>query len=272
MELDLFDYQLTGSIPPEIGELTNLTYLRLSYNDLTGEIPSWIGNLTSLTLLDLGSNLLSGEIPSEIGNLTNLERLELLNNQLSGEIPSEIGSLTNLTELWLGWNQLSGEIPSEIGSLTNLTALGLYNNQLTGEIPQAVCDLLESNNLDMGYILNGNDLTNTCDGNSCDVTTINDVEWTLDEYTFSNTSLTATGVITNVGDPTILAPWSVEAEFYSDSTFTLILGGNQQLFNMNLQSGVSSYWTLSYSSTDIVESNYPNFAIKNFRAFINTCE
>ena len=52
--------------------------------------------------------------------------------------------------------------------------------------------------------------------------TINDVEWTLNEYTFSNTTLTATGMITNTGATTILATWWVEAEFYSDSTFSIV--------------------------------------------------
>ena len=99
--------------------------------------------------------------------------------------------------------------------------------------------------------------------------TINDVEWTLNEYTFSNTTLTATGMITNTGDTTILATWWVEAEFYSDSTFTLILGGDQQPFSVNLQSGVSTQWTLNYSDPDKAESDYPNFAINNFRAFIS---
>ena len=99
--------------------------------------------------------------------------------------------------------------------------------------------------------------------------TINDVEWTLNGYTFSNTTLTATGMIANMGDTTILARWGVEAEFYSDSTFTLILGGTQQSFNVNLGSGVSKQWTLNFSDSDIVESNYPNFAINNFRAFIS---
>ena len=99
--------------------------------------------------------------------------------------------------------------------------------------------------------------------------TVNDVEWTLNGYTFSNTTLTATGMITNMGDTTIIATWGVEAEFYSDSTFTLILGGEQQFFNVNLGSGVSKQWTLNYSDPDIVESNYPSFAINNFRAFIS---
>ena len=46
--LDLYNSILTGSIPPEIGNLTNLTFLSLRINQLTGEIPSEIGNLTCL--------------------------------------------------------------------------------------------------------------------------------------------------------------------------------------------------------------------------------
>ena len=58
---------------------------------------------------------------------------------------------------------LSGGIPTEIGELTDLTILHLYSNQLTGEIPQEVCDLMESNNLNMVYILDDNNLINTCE-------------------------------------------------------------------------------------------------------------
>ena len=87
----------------------------------------------------------------------------LSSNELTGEIPSEIGNLTNLTYLHLSVNQLTGSIPSEIGNLTNLIQLQLQYNQLTGEIPQAVCDLIESNPLNMNFILNGNNLINTCD-------------------------------------------------------------------------------------------------------------
>jgi hypothetical protein len=106
--------------------------------------------------------------------------------------------------------------------------------------------------------------------------TIDHVDWSIGTtenpagYSYTNQSLQVTGMITNTGDTTILAPWSVEAEFYSDSTFTLILGGDQQSFNVNLQSGVSIQWTLSYSDPDKVEfESYPYFAIDNFRAFIS---
>jgi Leucine-rich repeat (LRR) protein len=89
-ELDLSNNQLTGSIPPEIGNLTNLTQLYLYHNQLTGSIPSEIGNLTNLTELNLYNNQLTGSIPSEIGNLTNLIELNLYDNQLTGEIPESI--------------------------------------------------------------------------------------------------------------------------------------------------------------------------------------
>ena len=78
------------SIPPEIGQLTNLTTLGLHSCYLTGGIPPEIGNLVNLTWLDLGENQLTGEIPSEIGNLTNLTWLGLEFNKLSGQIPESI--------------------------------------------------------------------------------------------------------------------------------------------------------------------------------------
>ncbi len=82
-----------GSIPPEIGCLTNLTHLILYDNPLTGSIPPEIGNLTNLTNLTLHSNQLTGEIPQEVCDLIdsnnhwpswwNIERNILDGNELT---------------------------------------------------------------------------------------------------------------------------------------------------------------------------------------------
>ena len=109
--LNLYSNQLTGEIPPEIGQLTNLTWLNLGNNQLTGEIPSEIGQLTNLESLVLNSNQLTGEIPPEIGNLTNLINLYLSENQLTGEIPVEICNQGDSTPI-VGDNQLCPPYPS----------------------------------------------------------------------------------------------------------------------------------------------------------------
>ena len=156
--LDLSGGNLTGPIPPEIGNLTNLRFLDLSYNRLTGPIPPEIG-LTNLAYLDLSRNRLTGPIPPEIGNLNLLGvwggPLDLSYNQLTGPIPPEIGNLTSLRWLELSYNQLTGPIPPEIGNL-NILSLGLNNNRLTGPIPPEIGNLtglggVNSPYLDLSY-------------------------------------------------------------------------------------------------------------------------
>ena len=142
--------QLTGEIPTELGSLTNLQDLRLFYNQLTGEIPTELGTLSNLQGLLLYGNQLTGEIPAELGTLTNLQDLRLSNNQLTGEIPTELGNLSNLARLWLSNNQLTGEIPAELGTLTNLQELLLSGNQLAGAIPTELGNLSNLEWLDLG--------------------------------------------------------------------------------------------------------------------------
>ena len=135
---------LFGTLPPELGNLSKLTYIYISSNHLSGGIPAELSRLTELTTLLLGNNELTGNIPRELGSLANLTRLLLNSNQLSGAIPPELGNLANLTELNLGWNRLTGEIPSDLGNLSKLERLTLTVNQLTGCVPANLEDQLTS--------------------------------------------------------------------------------------------------------------------------------
>ena len=139
----LRENNLSGTIPPEIGNLKLMSSLHLSLNELTGDIPSQIWQLTELTILDLQSNKLTGTIPPEIGNLKLLGFLYLAGNELTGEIPPELGGLTALHVLSLGENKLTGEIPLGIGNLKLLNTLDLSSNDLTGAIPPELGELTE---------------------------------------------------------------------------------------------------------------------------------
>ena len=109
-----------------------VAYLYLGENNLVGTIPPELGNLSELISLELGENQLTGGIPAELGSLSNLEVLVFWDNQLTGGIPVELGSLSNLNVLALSGNQLSGTIPAELGNLSSLQALFLDDNQLDG--------------------------------------------------------------------------------------------------------------------------------------------
>ncbi len=148
--LDLHDNQLAGEIPSDLGRLEHLAGLSLSGNQLSGSIPPELGRLARLEWLDLGGNQLSGEIPSEFGRLENLADLVIPGNALTGEIPSELGRLENLTDLNLHGNALTGEIPSELGRLKNLSRLGVGVNQLSGSIPPELGDLENLTALSLG--------------------------------------------------------------------------------------------------------------------------
>lgn len=129
---------LVGSIPEEIGNLTELYTLDLSGNTLTGEIPSSIGNMHILGYLYLNNNQLTGSIPQEIGNLSDLRACYIYENQLMGNIPSKFGNLINLEYCYLFGNQLTGEVPETLSRLTKLQAMDFSDNMLGGDVPEAV--------------------------------------------------------------------------------------------------------------------------------------
>ncbi len=129
----------------------HVVYLGLFSNALKGSIPSELGNLTELEMLILYDNYLSGPLPTELGNLASLTHLRLYNNQLSGTIP-DLSNLVSLTDLVLKSNRFSGPFP-DLGGLSNLRILYLSCNLLSGEVPYAVTELgnLRPYSTDLGY-------------------------------------------------------------------------------------------------------------------------
>ncbi|MCD7455144.1 hypothetical protein HAX54_027220 [Datura stramonium] len=88
-------------------------------NRLTGEIPSTLTNLTNLTYLSLSFNLLTGSLPTEFGLHYNLKNLTASNNLLEGSIPSSITNCSHLLVLTVAYNRITGKIPNGLGQLDN---------------------------------------------------------------------------------------------------------------------------------------------------------
>ena len=155
VRLELSSNDLSGELPAELGQLSELQWLRMSYNQLSGVIPAELGRLGSLVTLRLTRSQLSGEIPAALGQLANLEGLYLNFNDLSGAIPVELGQLSDLVEMDLSWNELSGTIPGALGQLSGLEELDLSDNGLSGAIPAELAQLHSLEELD----LSDNDLS-----------------------------------------------------------------------------------------------------------------
>ncbi|HEU0293259.1 MAG TPA: COR domain-containing protein [Anaerolineales bacterium] len=136
--LSVLDVSQTGllEVPPEIGSLRNLRILKLSKNQLSS-LPTEIGQLTHLISLDLTHNQLT-TLPSEFGQLVELQELALNDNQLR-ILPDQIGRLISLRRVNLG-NEVSGNqltaLPATVGNLINLEQLEIDNNSLTALPPE----------------------------------------------------------------------------------------------------------------------------------------
>lgn len=138
---------LTGVLPEEIGNLTELTDIIIEGSPIGGEIPSSIGKIKKLNNLQLYNNKFSGKIPKELYELYNLSRLDLRRNKFSSKIPKELEKLKSLILLDLAYNEFSGKIPSELGNIKTLKVLRIDNNQLIGKIPSSFGSLSELTNL-----------------------------------------------------------------------------------------------------------------------------
>ena len=98
IKLELPGNNLTGTLPAELGGLSNLTELYLRDNQLTGEIPPELGGLSNLTAAALGQPVDCLAPPVHLTRL----------NQLTGEIPPELGRLSNLRHTsYLSWSNLA---------------------------------------------------------------------------------------------------------------------------------------------------------------------
>ncbi|KAM2928408.1 hypothetical protein COP2_035658 [Malus domestica] len=95
------------------GKFFRVITLNLTGAGISGSLAPNIANLTALHHIWLGGNILLGNIP-EMGSLKELQSLHLEKNQLEGSIPESLGRLPKLREIFLQDNKLEGDVPETL--------------------------------------------------------------------------------------------------------------------------------------------------------------
>uniref|UniRef100_A0A803PQ14 Argininosuccinate lyase n=1 Tax=Cannabis sativa TaxID=3483 RepID=A0A803PQ14_CANSA len=107
IELFIDGTNMSGPLPKNLSQFSNLNILSLAYNQLNGSLPDFTG-LSSLRLLFLANNQLSGYVPESIGKLYSLEVLFLSSNSLNGVLTeAHFLNLSHLNNLDISHNPLS---------------------------------------------------------------------------------------------------------------------------------------------------------------------
>jgi hypothetical protein len=95
---------------------------------------------------------------------------------------------------------------------------------------------------------------------------IKNVSFSVDTTYIQNSQLHAKGTVTNLGNIEIESPWYIEAQFYTDSTYQIKIGGNNTQISVPLEPYQSTFWALALSATTVDLNDYPYFRLSDFRA------
>ncbi|XP_002526451.2 leucine-rich repeat receptor-like serine/threonine-protein kinase BAM3 [Ricinus communis] len=149
VSLDLTDFNLYGSVSPQLSRLDRLVNLSLAGNNFTGTVE--IIRLSSLRFLNISNNQFSGGLDWNYSEMANLEVFDAYNNNFTAFLPLGILSLKKLRYLDLGGNFFYGNIPPSYGRLVGLEYLSLAGNDLRGRIPGELGNLSNLKEIFLGH-------------------------------------------------------------------------------------------------------------------------
>ena len=133
-----------GTLPAEISQLSQLTYISVQGQGLFGTIPPTLSSLALLQVIQFGGQYyyvskLTGTLP-DLSGMADLRFLDLGGNSLSGTLPP--GMFASMSRLefvdFHGGNQFTGTLPpSLLNSSSTLKVVDVSANSFTGPLPSA---------------------------------------------------------------------------------------------------------------------------------------
>jgi hypothetical protein len=159
---------LTGAVPTWTGVTVTgdrVTKLTVAENNMIGTISPSIGNLTELTELRINGNETSrtyidihGALPVEFYKLTKLTLVQLKFTKLTEWTQRDsIYKLKALVELNTQATKFGGHLPDSLFTLPNILRLYLHDGNYNGPVPQT---LVKATKLTRFYVFGGSKLTN----------------------------------------------------------------------------------------------------------------
>ncbi|MCL7047948.1 hypothetical protein MKW94_019967 [Papaver nudicaule] len=131
--IDLNHQNIAGTLPYQLGYLTDLALFHINSNRFCGTIPETFKYMRLLFELDVSNNRFSGKFPWVVLYLPSLKFLDIRFNEFYGDVPSRLFDL-KLDAVFINDNKFRFTIPKNFANST-VSVLVLANNQLNGCFP-----------------------------------------------------------------------------------------------------------------------------------------
>ncbi|XLR65055.1 hypothetical protein S83_015727 [Arachis hypogaea] len=142
--IDLKNANISGSLPEDLGLLTDLDFFHINSNRFTGPLPENFTKLAYLYELDISFNQFSGPFPQVVLAIPSLRYLDIRFNNFAGDVPSSLFDL-KLDALFINNNKFQFSLPQNFGN-SPVSVMILSNNDIKGSIPSSVAKMKDTLN------------------------------------------------------------------------------------------------------------------------------
>lgn len=142
--IDINHANIAGSLPEELGLLTDIALFHINSNRFYGSLPHSFNHLHLLHELDISNNQFSGTFPEVVLCIPSLKYLDIRYNNFQGNVPKGLFDL-KLDALFINNNKFKFSLPENFGKMP-ASVVVFANNDIQGCIPSSVAYMKDTIN------------------------------------------------------------------------------------------------------------------------------